>query len=48
MKNKNYQLDGRKELDEESFLRSLGIDDFDIEMILNSRREASEKYNKKY
>ena len=34
----------RKELDEEAFLRYLGIDEFEIEMVLNSKREAAKKW----
>lgn len=29
----------RKEIDEEAFLRSLGIDELDIELILQSKQE---------
>lgn len=39
MRNPNFQGDPRIELDEESFLRSLGIDDLDIEMIIQSKQE---------
>lgn len=35
----------RKKLDEEAFLRSLGIDEFDIEMVLNSKQERKKWRN---
>ena len=44
MRYQNYQVDARKEIDEETFLRTLGLDDFEIEMIINSRQERK-KWN---
>jgi len=35
-------------LDEEAFLRSLGVDDFDIEMVLKLKKEAAKKWKKEY
>jgi len=46
MRIQNFQIDERRELDEESFLRTLGIDELDIEMIIDSKREAARKWRK--